>query len=42
MFMALYVVRGGWLDGRPGFDFAVMRAMYEQMIDLKRRYGSKP
>jgi glycosyltransferase involved in cell wall biosynthesis len=31
----LLFIRGGLLDGRPGISFAVLRAMYEHMIDLK-------
>jgi glycosyltransferase involved in cell wall biosynthesis len=35
MFLALYVGKRGFLDGRAGFMFAVLRAMYEYMIVLK-------
>jgi glycosyltransferase involved in cell wall biosynthesis len=35
MFMALYFLRGGILDGRAGFTFCTLRAIYEYMIDLK-------
>jgi glycosyltransferase involved in cell wall biosynthesis len=35
MFFALYVVRGGFLDGRAGFVFCVLRAIYEFMISCK-------
>ena len=31
----LYVVRLGFLDGRPGYTYAMMRAAYEIMIDAK-------
>lgn len=34
-FLYLYVVRGGFLDGRPGFHYSCMRATYEYMILLK-------
>jgi glycosyltransferase involved in cell wall biosynthesis len=37
MFLALYVVRGGFLEGRAGLTFCLLRAWYEFMIDLKRR-----
>jgi glycosyltransferase involved in cell wall biosynthesis len=37
MFLALYVVRGGCLEGRAGLTFCLLRAWYEFMIDLKRR-----
>lgn len=29
--------RRGFLDGRPGFTYATLQAMYEYMIDCKRR-----
>jgi glycosyltransferase involved in cell wall biosynthesis len=35
VFLYLYVVRLGALDGRPGFYFSRMRAIYEFLIDLK-------
>jgi hypothetical protein len=31
----LYIVRFGFLDGRPGYTYAMMRAAYEIMIDAK-------
>ena len=34
-FFYLYVVRLGMLDGRAGFHFSQMRAVYELFIDLK-------
>jgi glycosyltransferase involved in cell wall biosynthesis len=34
-FVGLYVLRGGFLDGRPGFRYCRMRAMYESMIEMK-------
>jgi glycosyltransferase involved in cell wall biosynthesis len=37
MFLALYLVRGGILEGRAGFTFCLLRAWYEFMIDVKRR-----
>jgi glycosyltransferase involved in cell wall biosynthesis len=37
MFLALYLLRGGILEGRAGLTFCLLRAWYELMIDLKRR-----
>lgn len=34
-FLLLYVVRGGFLDGRAGLRYAVLQAVYEYMILLK-------
>jgi len=36
MFFGLYIVRGGFLDGRAGLTFSLLRAWYEFMIDCKR------
>jgi len=36
-FLYVYVLRLGVLDGRAGFDYAKMLAVYEAMIDLKIR-----
>jgi hypothetical protein len=35
VFLYLYVVRLGILDGRAGFHFSRMRAIYESLIDVK-------
>lgn len=35
MFCYLYFARMGFLDGKPGFRYSLMRSMYEFMIDLK-------
>lgn len=35
VFLYLYVVRLGMLDGRAGFHFTRMRAIYESLIDVK-------
>ncbi len=35
MFIALYIFRGGILDGRAGFAFCTLRAFYEHLINLK-------
>jgi len=37
MFLGLYVIRGGFLEGRAGLTFCLLRAWYELMIDLKVR-----
>ncbi len=37
MFMLLYVGKRGFLDGRAGFVFAVLRSIYEYFIVLKVR-----
>lgn len=34
-FLYLYLVRGGFLDGFPGYQYAMMRLAYEIMIDAK-------
>ncbi len=35
MFFALYIVRGGFLDGRAGLTFCLLRSFYEFMINCK-------
>ncbi len=35
MFFLLYVVRGGFLDGRAGLTYCLLRAFYEFMINCK-------
>jgi glycosyltransferase involved in cell wall biosynthesis len=45
IFVYLYVVRLGFLDGRAGFQYASMRMAYEIMIDAKTaagREGAQP
>ena len=37
VFLLLFVVRGGFLDGRAGFTLCVLKAFYEFMIDCKVR-----
>jgi glycosyltransferase involved in cell wall biosynthesis len=37
MFLGLYLLRRGFLDGRAGFTYAMLRAFYEYMIVLKIR-----
>lgn len=39
MFLYLYIVRGGFLDGKPGWVYANMRLAYEIMIDAKAAYA---
>lgn len=35
VFFAFYILRGGFLDGKVGYQFCKMRKIYETMIDLK-------
>lgn len=37
MFILMYFVRRGFLDGKAGFRYALMRGMYELMIELKTK-----
>lgn len=37
MFIAMYVLRFGFLDGRAGFSYSLLRAIYEYFIVLKVR-----
>jgi glycosyltransferase involved in cell wall biosynthesis len=41
-FLYVYLWRFGFLDGRPGFDYAVLLAFYEYLIGLKRREREWP
>lgn len=34
-FVLLYVLKGGFLDGQPGFTYAILQSIYEFMIELK-------
>ena len=36
-FALLYFAKGGFLDGRAGFMYAVLQSFYEYMIVLKTR-----
>ena len=36
-FLLLYVAKGGFLDGRAGFRYAILQSIYEYMIVLKVR-----
>lgn len=47
MFVALYIFRGGFLDGKTGFTYCILRVFYEFMInckvkELKRRINNLP
>jgi len=35
LFLYMYFLKAGFLDGRPGFTIAVLKAMYEYEICLK-------
>ena len=37
MFILMYFVRRGFLDGRAGFRYSLLRSMYELMIELKTK-----
>jgi glycosyltransferase involved in cell wall biosynthesis len=37
MFLMLYVFKGGFLDGRAGLTYAILRSIYEYFIVLKTR-----
>jgi glycosyltransferase involved in cell wall biosynthesis len=41
-FLLLYVGKRGFLDGRPGFNYAVLQSFYEYMIVLKSREPEEP
>jgi len=41
MFIALYVVKRGFLDGKAGLRYALLRAMYEFMIVIKTQDNVK-
>lgn len=36
-FLYLYVIKRGFLDGRPGFTYCVLQSIYEYMIALKMK-----
>jgi glycosyltransferase involved in cell wall biosynthesis len=36
-FLYSYLGRGGWLDGKPGFHYCALMAIYEYWIELKIR-----
>lgn len=40
-FMAFYILRRGFLDGREGFRYGVMMAFYEFLIGLKLRQNER-
>lgn len=35
LFAVLYILKGGFLDGKAGLHYSVLRSFYEYMIDLK-------
>ena len=37
MFLSMYLLKLGFLDGMAGFHYSVMRSIYEYMIDLKMK-----
>jgi glycosyltransferase involved in cell wall biosynthesis len=37
VFLALYIIRGGFLEGRAGLTFCLLRSFYEFMINCKMR-----
>ena len=39
-FLMTYVVKRGFLDGTAGFQYALLQAIYEQMIVMKVREAS--
>ena len=39
MFLGLYLWRRGFLDGRAGFHYCMLRAFYEYMIEIKMKTG---
>jgi len=41
-FFYLYVLRGGFLDGRAGFDYCVLMAFYDYLTRLKVREARTP
>lgn len=42
VFAYLYLLRGGFLEGRAGFHYASLRMAYETMIDAKRWLADTP
>jgi glycosyltransferase involved in cell wall biosynthesis len=41
-FLLLYVLKRGFLDGRPGFTYALLQSIYEGMIVLKVQELERP
>jgi glycosyltransferase involved in cell wall biosynthesis len=35
-FLYSYIIRKGFLDGREGFTFCIMRALYQAMVNIKK------
>lgn len=42
VFAYLYVLRGGFLEGRAGYHYAALRMSYETMIDVKHWLAEAP
>jgi glycosyltransferase involved in cell wall biosynthesis len=40
-FVLLYILKGGFLDGGPGFTYAALQSFYEYMIVLKTREAER-
>ena len=40
-FVLLYICKGGFLDGGPGFTYAALQSFYEYMIVLKTREAGR-
>ncbi len=36
-FLFMYILKGGFLDGRPGFTYSILQAVYEAMIVFKTK-----
>lgn len=41
-FLLLYILKRGFLDGRPGFTYALLQSIYESMIVLKVQELEQP
>jgi glycosyltransferase involved in cell wall biosynthesis len=41
-FLLLYILKRGFLDGRPGFTYALLQSIYEAMIVLKVQEQEQP
>jgi len=41
-FLLLYILKRGFLDGRPGFTYALLQSIYEAMIVLKVQELEQP
>lgn len=41
-FLYLYVIKGGFLDGGPGFQYCVLNGFYDFLVSVKIREGQLP